>query len=116
MAIITNTTSTTNNATNVRQLSVTHGNDVAGFFNVSNTLKDETLEDIAAFVTENQTQFNWEETQTAKGKTQYTARVDNLVVGWYQPGDTKGEQHVGALRFSAKSNITLGMLKSKLTK
>jgi hypothetical protein len=113
MAIITNTTSTTNNATNVRQLSVSHDKGVAGFFNISTTLEEETLEEIADLLNQYQGSLTWMEGQTAKGKVQYTCKDDNLTIGWYQPGSTGGKP--GKLTFSERTKLAAGGLRARLT-
>ena len=116
MAIITNTINNNNNnaATTVRQLSAMQSSGVAGFFNVSNVLDEETLEEIADVLNNYQHDLTWIEGQTAKGKQQFTCKDGNLTIGWYQPGSTGGVP--GALSFSAKTKLAKGDLKARFQK
>ena len=108
MAIITNTTSTNNNAaTNVRQLgcydSSKNGREaMKGFFNISSSVTVE-LDDLGNWLTQNQSKMTWEAGLTQKGKTQYTAKAGNTTIGWYQPGQTQGMP--GTLTFSARREL-----------
>jgi hypothetical protein len=103
----------TSNVSNVRQLSVTCEGNLAGFFNVSNTLDEEELSEIAALLNQYQGSLTWMEGTTAKGRLQYTCKDNELTIGWYQPGANK---HEGTLVFSERTKLVAGGLRARLQK
>ena len=96
--------SQTETKTQVRQLSVSYGTGVAGFYNVANHVEVE-LEALATWLNQNQAALVWEESLTQKGKKQLTCKTPRgIVLGWYQPGNNAYK--IPELKFNHSSKIT----------